>query len=116
MRAKKLEACRGKAEAQKNSDPANAEAQKDQSKMHHIKPVITKQDGKQRVGKGFSLEELGKASLNPAEAKRLKVPVDKRRKTAYDVNVESLKAYTAKMKAEAKPKTKKVQPEKKAKK
>ena len=84
--------------------------------MHHIKPVITKQDGKQRVGKGFSPEELEKASLNPAEAKRLEIPVDKRRKTAYDVNVESLKAYTAKIKTKAKPKPKKAQPEKKAKK
>jgi ribosomal protein L13E len=82
--------------------------------MHHIKPVITKQDGKQRVGKGFSPEELGKAGLNPAEAKRLEVPVDKRRATAHDWNVEVLKAYVQKEKAKAKPK--KPKPEKKAKK
>jgi ribosomal protein L13E len=84
--------------------------------MHHIKPVIAKKGGKQRVGKGFSPEELGKAGLNPAEAKRLEIPVDKRRETVHDVNVEALKAYAAKMKAEAKPKPKKPRPEKKAKK
>jgi len=84
--------------------------------MHHIKPKITKQDGKQRVGKGFSPEELGKAGLNPSEAKRLEIPVDKRRSTAHDWNVEVLKAYVQKEKAKAKPKPKKLQPEKKAKK
>ena len=84
--------------------------------MHHIKPVIAKKGGKQRVGKGFSPEELEKAGLNPAEAKRLEIPVDKRRETVHDVNVEALKAYAAKMKAEAKPKPKKPRPEKKAKK
>jgi large subunit ribosomal protein L13e len=85
--------------------------------MHHIKPKINKKDGKQRGGRGFSPEELEKAGLNPAEAKRLKIPVDKRRKTAHDQNVEAIKAYAEKKKAEAKPKQKpQPQPKKKAKK
>ncbi len=100
---------------QKNSDPANAEAPREHSKMHHIKPKILKPNGKQRSGKGFSTEEIKKAGLNPAEAKRLEVPVDKRRKTAHDQNVEAIKAYAEKKKAEAKPKPK-PQPKKKAKK
>jgi len=83
--------------------------------MHHIKPKILKPDGKQRSGRGFSPEELEKAGLNPAEAKRLKIPVDKRRKTAHDQNVEAIKVYAEKKKAEAKPKQK-LQPKKKAKK
>ena len=83
--------------------------------MHHTKPVIFKPDGKQRNGRGFSLEELKKAGLNPAEARKLEIPVDKRRKTAHDQNVEVIKAYAVKKKAEVKPK-KKLQPEKKAKK
>jgi large subunit ribosomal protein L13e len=84
--------------------------------MHHIKPEVVKPDGK-RSGRGFSLEELKNAGLNPAEAKRLKLPVDKRRKTAHDQNVETIKAYAKKKKAEAKPKPKpKPQPKKKAKK
>jgi large subunit ribosomal protein L13e len=84
--------------------------------MHHVKPEVVKPDGK-RSGRGFSLEELKKAGLNPAEAKRLKLPVDKRRKTAHDKNVEAIKAVAKKKKAEAKPKSKpKSQPKKKAKK
>jgi ribosomal protein L13E len=74
--------------------------------MHHIKPKILKPDEKQRSGRGFSLEEIKKAGLNPAEAKRLEIPVDRRRKTAHDQNVEAIKTYTEKKKAEAKPKPK----------
>jgi len=74
--------------------------------MHHIKPNILKSDGKQRSGRGFSLEELKKAGLNPAEAKRLEIPVDRRRKTVHNQNVEAIKAYAEKKKAEAKPKPK----------
>jgi ribosomal protein L13E len=87
--------------------------------MHHIKPEILTPSGKQRSGKGFSLEELKKAGLNKAEAKKLEIPVDIRRRTAHDQNVKALKAYSEKKKAEAKPKPKpepKAQPEKKAKK
>jgi ribosomal protein L13E len=83
--------------------------------MHHIKPKINKKGGKQRGGRGFSREEIEKACLNPAEAKRLELPVDERRKTAHDQNVEAIKAYAEKKKAEAKPKQK-PQPKKKAKK
>jgi large subunit ribosomal protein L13e len=83
--------------------------------MHHIKPRILKPDGKQRSGRGFSPEELKKAGIDPAEAKRLEIPVDRRRKTAHDQNVEAIKAYAEKRKAEAKPKQK-LQPKKKAKK
>jgi len=85
--------------------------------MHHIKPKISKKGGKQRGGRGFSREELKKADLNPAEAKRLEIPVDRRRKTAHDQNVETIKAYAKKKKVEAKPKPQpKSQPKKKAKK
>jgi large subunit ribosomal protein L13e len=83
--------------------------------MHHIKPKVIKPGGNTRSGKGFSQEELKKAGLNMTEAKKLGVPVDKRRKTAHDKNVKTLKTYTAnkKIKTQAKPKP---QPEKKAKK
>jgi large subunit ribosomal protein L13e len=85
--------------------------------MHHIKPIVLKSDGKQRCGRGFSLEELKKAGLNPAEAKRLEIPVDGRRKTGYDQNVEAIKAFAKKKKVEAKPKAKpQLQDKKKAKK
>jgi large subunit ribosomal protein L13e len=85
--------------------------------MHHIKPKILKPDGKQRSGRGFSREELKKAGLNKAEAKKLEIPVDKRRKTAHDQNVKAIKAYAEKKKAKTKPKPKpQPQPKKKAKK
>ena len=87
--------------------------------MHHIKPEILTPSGKQRSGKGFSLEELKKAGLNKAEAKKLEIPVDIRRRTAHDQNVKALKAYAETKKAEAKPKPKpepKPKPKKKAKK
>ena len=74
--------------------------------MHHIKPVILNSGGKQRSGRGFSKAELQKASLNLAEARRLAIPVDRRRKTVYDQNVEALKVYAEKKRAEAKPKPK----------
>ena len=71
--------------------------------MHHIKPVVNKKGGK-RAGKGFSIKELEKAGLTPAEAKKLKIPVDKRRETVHDQNVKAVKVYAEKRKAEAKPK------------
>jgi ribosomal protein L13E len=85
--------------------------------MHHIKPKILKPDGKQRSGRGFSLEELKKAGLNRAEAKKLEIPVDERRKTAHDQNVKAIKAYAEKERAKTKPKAKpKPQPQPKPKK
>jgi large subunit ribosomal protein L13e len=74
--------------------------------MHHVKPKILKPDGKQRSGRGFSRDEIEKAGLNSTEAAKLGLPVDFRRKTAHDENVEVVKAYVEKAKAEAKPKPK----------
>jgi len=72
--------------------------------MHHIKPKIHKQNGKQRNGKGFSSGELKKAGLDKTEARKIGLPVDQRRATAHDENVEAIKAYAEKKKAETKPK------------
>lgn len=97
----------------RNLGPANGEAPKEPSKMHHIKPRINKKDGKQRSGRGFSPQELRKSGLSLAEAKKLEIPADKRRTTVHDWNVKILKAYVKKVKTEVKPKNK---PKKKAKK
>ena len=72
--------------------------------MHIIRPKIRRTDGKERNGRGFSLEELKKAGLNKAEAKKLELPIDKRRKTAHDQNVQKIKSYAKKKKPETKPK------------
>jgi ribosomal protein L13E len=71
--------------------------------MQHIKPLVQKADGKQRVGKGFSHEELKKAGLNKADAKKLEIRVDPRRKTAHEANVSELKALAEKQKAQVRP-------------
>lgn len=75
--------------------------------MHHIKPVITKQDGKQRAGRGFSPDEIKEAGLNYGEARELSIPVDFKRKTSHEENIKTLKAHAEKTKAEAKPKAEK---------
>lgn len=47
--------------------------------------------GKKRIGKGFSREELKAVNLTAEEALKLKIPVDKRRKTRHEENIEILK-------------------------
>ena len=74
--------------------------------MHHIKPKILKPNEKQRVGKGFSREELKKAGLNLQEARRIELPIDFRRRTEHEENVEAVKTYAAQEKAKRKPKPK----------
>ena len=85
--------------------------------MHHIKAVITKQNGKQSLGRGFSLNELKEAGLNKQDAKKIGIPLDIKRKSLHDENVATLKAHAEKAKAEAaaKPKPEKPAAETKAK-
>jgi ribosomal protein L13E len=70
--------------------------------MHHIKPQIFKPDEKKHVGRGFSREELKKAGVNLQEARRIELPIDFRRRTAHDENVEAVKTYAAQEKAKPK--------------
>jgi len=51
--------------------------------------VISK--GKKRKGRGFSLAELKEAGISLQEAKKLRIYVDKRRKSVHEENVEYLK-------------------------
>jgi ribosomal protein L13E len=80
--------------------------------MHHVKAVITKQNGKKSLGRGFSPTELEKAGLNKQLAKQIGIPLDIKRKSVHNENVETLKAHAAKAKSEAhaKPKTLKNRP------
>jgi ribosomal protein L13E len=50
--------------------------------MMKARSKVFKQDGKQRYGKGFSVDELRKAGSSLSEAVKFGVPVDARRKTA----------------------------------
>lgn len=69
----------------------------------NIKPVVFKKGGKQRLGKGFSREELGKAGLSLKEALKLGIPVDPRRGTVHEENVNAIKGF---LKSEKKTKVK----------
>jgi len=75
--------------------------------MPLTRPKILRKGGKQRQGKGFSPEELKKTGLSLGEAVRLHVPVDPRRKTAHEENVQAVKAFLDQKRAAAKPKPKK---------
>jgi ribosomal protein L13E len=75
--------------------------------MHHIIPVITKQNGKHCAGRGFSPDEVKEAGLNAADAKKMGFRLDRKRKTSHEENVNTLKAHAEKTKAEAKPKAEK---------
>jgi large subunit ribosomal protein L13e len=57
-----------------------------------IKAVVYGKRGR-RFGKGFSREELKAAGLSVKEALALKIPVDVRRRTTHDENIEALKLY-----------------------
>ncbi len=85
--------------------------------MHHIKPTITKQNGKQKPGKGFSPHELKQAGVNKQQAKQIGLPIDQKRKSTHEENVETIKAHAQQAKTEAKPKSQPApeQPKKKAK-
>ena len=83
--------------------------------MHHIKPKILKPDERKRLGRGFSREEIKKAEVNLAVARSIELPIDMRRRTAHDENIEAIKAYAAKEKAERKPVEKTAPKEKPAK-
>ena len=70
--------------------------------MHHIKPAITAQSGKARLGKGFSPDELKEAGLNAGDARDLKIPIDRKRRSSHEENIEALKSHYEKAQA-AKP-------------
>ncbi|MCL4430545.1 MAG: ribosomal protein L13e [Chloroflexi bacterium] len=62
--------------------------------MHHIKPTITKQNGKQSAGKkGFSPNELKEAGITKQQAKQLGIRVDVKRKSTHQANVDCIKAH-----------------------
>ena len=72
--------------------------------MTSIKPKIFKKGGKKRCGKGFSREELKKARLSLREALKLSIPIDSRRKTIHEENVNTIKRFLKSKKKTSKPK------------
>lgn len=72
--------------------------------MRALEPKVFKKDGKERYGKGFSREELKKAGLSVKEALKLGVPVDLRRRTIHEENVNAVKGFLKDKKASFKSK------------
>jgi large subunit ribosomal protein L13e len=62
------------------------------------RPTVFKLEGKQRLGRGFSRDELAKAGLSLKDALRFGIAVDARRKTVHDENVETVKALLQRQK------------------
>ncbi len=67
--------------------------------MHHITPIIVKQNGKRKAGQGFSPDELKAAGISKQQAQQLKIRIDMRRKSSHQENIDTIKAHTAKPKA-----------------
>ena len=63
-----------------------------------ITAIVLKKDGKPKEGRGFSKEELCKAALDFKKALKLSIPVDSKRRTMHDENVEALKQHMGSLK------------------
>lgn len=59
----------------------------------NIHPMVARKDGKMRIGKGFSKSELREAGLDFKQALRLTIPVDLRRETKHEENVNALRQH-----------------------
>jgi len=65
------------------------------------KPRLIKYGGAdpgKRIGRGFSKGELEAVGLTFKEALKLGIPIDKRRRTIHEWNIEILKGYLEKIK------------------
>lgn len=73
--------------------------------LNTLRPVVhppsIRYNRKVRLGRGFTLEELKEAGINPKEAKTIGISVDYRRRNKSDVsfktNVQRLKEYKSKL-------------------
>lgn len=56
-----------------------------------VQAIVEKKAGKTRSGRGFSRSELREVELDFCQALRLRLLIDKRRKTKREENVKALK-------------------------
>lgn len=91
---------------QRNLDRAKKLAEEGHSSMMTVKPKVFKKGGKQRYGKGFSGEELKTVGLSFKEALKLGIPIDSKRRTSHEENVDAIKSFLKNTKAKAKRKGK----------
>ena len=69
-----------------------------------ITAIVFKKDGKPKEGRGFSTEKLKKTELDIKKALKLGIPVDLKRRTFHEENVEALKEHLRNLKSPEKPK------------
>ena len=60
--------------------------------VRFISPIVESGD-RVREGKGFSLAELEAVELTAGKARRMGIPVDTKRGTSHDENIETLKEF-----------------------
>jgi len=60
--------------------------------VRYINPIV-ETGRKIRKGKGFSRSELEAVEITAGEAKKMGIPVDTRRKSSHDENIETLKEF-----------------------
>jgi len=53
--------------------------------------IVYKKEGKPRGGRGYSVTELQEVGLDVKKALRLKIPIDLRRRSSHEDNVQALK-------------------------
>lgn len=74
--------------------------------MSQLTPIVRRKlrDGRiiTRAGRGFSLNELKEAGLTMDLARKLGIPVDKRRRSCRDENVKALKEFLQEISSEGK--------------
>ena len=58
--------------------------------------IVKSSDGHIRKGRGFSRAEISHVGLTIQQARRLGIPIDKRRKTAYVENINKLLEFLKK--------------------
>lgn len=75
------------------------------------RPVTQKKTGGKREGRGFSRGELKQVGVSPRHALRAKLPIDLRRRTIHEENVQLLTQHL-KLVHHAHPKTRRSKPKK----
>jgi large subunit ribosomal protein L13e len=60
--------------------------------VRYISPIV-ESGNKIREGKGFSLTELKAVELSLGKAKMMGIPVDSKRKSSHEENIETLKEF-----------------------
>lgn len=58
-----------------------------------LKPIVYRKRRRVRLGRGFSRDELREVGLSLKEARKYGIPVDPRRRTKHEENIEMLRQH-----------------------